>query len=114
VVPPRYSTEALADLSAYWAYVATDRGEATATRVVREIHDAIERLGVMPALGRERPEIADGVRSWSLPHRQTAYYRIATDSKNPVVLIARILHGAMDPERLADAVELSRSSSENI
>ncbi len=103
---PRYSTEALSDLSAYWAYVAADRGEETATRVVREIRDAVERLGVMPAMGRRRPDIADRVRSLNLPHRQIAYYRIDTSGKNERVLVARILHGAMDPKRLADAVEV--------
>jgi toxin ParE1/3/4 len=103
---PRYSTEALADLSAYWAYVAADRGETTATRAVRELRDTVERLGSMPAMGRERPEIAEGIRSFSLPHRQIAYYRIVTTSKASSVLIARILHGAMDPERLLEALTI--------
>jgi plasmid stabilization system protein ParE len=106
---PEFSAEALADLAAYWAYVAADRGEQTATRVVRKIVTAIDRLGVMPTMGRERPEIAVDVRSLNLPYRQIAYYRIAGTSKRPLVLVARVLHGGMDPEQLVGAVDVSRS-----
>ncbi len=103
---PRYSTEALADLSAFWAYGAADRGEDTATRVIADLRAAVERLGTMPGMGRKRPEIAAGVRSFSLAHRHIAYYRIETVRGGEQVLVARILHGAMDPQRLAEAVDL--------
>lgn len=59
-------------------------------------------------MGRKRPEIAEGVRSFSVPHHHIAYYRTEVVPGGAQVLVVRVLHGAMDPERLTDAIEPER------
>lgn len=92
---PIYSPEALGDLSAIWAYFASDRNEAVATRILRDTQAQVARLERLPALGRERPELGDAVRSLPLAgHDYVAYYIVIARPKR--VQIARILHGRRD------------------
>ncbi len=50
-------------------------------------------LGTFPNAGRARPELRDGLRSF-LVHPYLVFYGIDDDRK--VVVIERVLHGAMD------------------
>jgi len=92
---PVYSPEALDDLTAIWTYFASDRSEAVATRVLRDIQAKIAKLEKLPMLGRERPELGDGIRSWALTgHDYVVYY--ALSDRRKLAEIARILHGRRD------------------
>jgi plasmid stabilization system protein ParE len=92
---PEYSPEALGDLSAIWAYFASDRNEVVATRILRDIQAKIARLEKHPTLGIERPELGRSMRSVSLAnHDYVVYYLLAGGKKG--VQIARILHGRRD------------------
>ena len=57
----RLSAEAREDLREIARYIATDNPQA-AHRMMAQFQDAFVRLGEMPHLGRERPELADALR----------------------------------------------------
>ena len=92
---PGYSPEALDDLSAIWAYFASDRSEAVATRILRDVQAKIARLEKFPTLGRTRPELGDSVRSFALASHDYIVYYLLIDRQNQVQ-IARVLHGGRD------------------
>jgi plasmid stabilization system protein ParE len=90
-----YSPEALDDFAAIWAYFASDRSEAVATRVLRDLQAKIMRLEKAPLLGHERSELGGGVRCLPLAgHDYVVYYLVIGRRKR--VEIARILHGRRD------------------
>lgn len=51
------------DLVAIWNYIADDN-EAAADRLLDRIADVARKLAVYPQSGRERPELASGLRSF--------------------------------------------------
>ena len=57
--PPNYlvTSDARADLSEIWSYLAHKRGEATADRVLARINGEFERLASLPGLGHYRDEL---------------------------------------------------------
>ena len=81
---------ALQDLSNIWLTIALDNPIA-ADRVASRIYDAEERLADFPELGRLRPELLTGLRSWAVGD-YIIFYRTTSDA----VEILRILHGARD------------------
>ena len=88
------SQRADSDLDDILDYSIAAHGRDAAEAYLRTLNAAIDWLAERPYLGAACPELRERMRS--LPageHR--IYYRI--DSKD--VLVARILHKAMDPER---------------
>jgi toxin ParE1/3/4 len=57
---------ARADLLETWEYVAARRLSA-ADRLLLTINDDIHTLAKQPLMGRERPELRVGLRSWPTP-----------------------------------------------
>lgn len=84
------------DLLEAWLFIAEENPDA-ADRVL----DAIEReagvLATQPLMGRARPELAQGVRSWPTSTRYILYYTVATDG----IAVLRILHHARDVQQAA-------------
>jgi toxin ParE1/3/4 len=89
-MPYRLSALAERDLDEIWSYVADDASPTTADRLIEAIIDRFELLVQQPRMGRLRPEIGAGVRSFTVENH-VIYYRHDGD-----VLIARVLHGRRD------------------
>ena len=82
--------QALADLAEIWAYIAEDsleHADAFADRIDR----AFEALARKPKMGRGRPELAAGVRSFPVG-RHVVFYVARSDG----IEVVRVLHGARD------------------
>lgn len=86
----RLSGLAEQDLEEIWSYVAEDASPATADRLIDAIVDGFELLGEQPRMGRLRPEVGVGVRSFAV-ESYVIYYHHEED-----VLIARVFHGRRD------------------
>lgn len=68
--------------------------------MVEAIRRTCQRAGEDPQLGRDRPELAPGVRSKIVPeYPYLIYFREAPSPAGATVQIARILHQARDVER---------------
>ena len=62
---------------------------------LREIESLFETLSTQPVMGRERPELADDLRSFPIG-RYVVYYQPWPDG----VDVVRVLHAARDVTRL--------------
>lgn len=84
------------DLLEAWLFIAEENPTA-ADRVL----DAIEReasvLATQPLMGRARPELAEGVRSWPTSTPYILYYTVVADG----IVVLRALHHARDVQRAA-------------
>jgi len=84
------------DLEDIENYLAREAGVETAVRVVDDILERLAKLEeIASSAGTPRPDLGTGVRSWPLG-RYVAYYR---ESRGEIE-IARIRHGARDPQTL--------------
>jgi toxin ParE1/3/4 len=88
------SAKAQADLLEIWLYIA-DRDERAADRVLDEIERVWRLIATHPKMGRERPDILPGTRSFGVMS-WTIFYRIETD----FIEIVRVLHGARDIDEI--------------
>ncbi|MCC6221036.1 MAG: type II toxin-antitoxin system RelE/ParE family toxin [Deltaproteobacteria bacterium] len=85
---------ARSDLDEIWFYIAQDSIDA-ADSVISRLLDKFTLLASQPLIGRERPEIAAGIRSFAV-NAYVVFYRYADGA----VEIARVIHGARDIERV--------------
>jgi toxin ParE1/3/4 len=90
-----YSPAALDDLQNIQRYHLEQAGVTLAASLMARIHSTVERLIARnPHVGRLRPELGSGIRSFPvLPY--VVFYRVAGRS----VLVQRILHGHRDIRR---------------
>ena len=91
----RFSQAAETDLLEVWLTIAEDNPVA-ADGVLDSIHETSLLLGGQTEMGRARPELADGLRSFPTRTRYILYYLV--DGAD--VAIVRVLHHArdIDPE----------------
>ncbi|MDP2824497.1 MAG: type II toxin-antitoxin system RelE/ParE family toxin [Sulfuritalea sp.] len=87
----RYTDSAENDLLEAWLFIAEDKPQA-ADRVVDTIDREARHLLAHPRMGRERPELADGLRSWPTTTPYILFYFVDVEG----VVIARVLHHARD------------------
>ena len=85
-----WTEPALADIEAIYDFIARDSSHY-ATRFVRRLLEAVERLAALPVLGRIVPE-GDG-RHWEVFESP---YRIVYRVEDDVVHVIRLVHGACD------------------
>jgi toxin ParE1/3/4 len=95
----RLSGLAAADLKAIYKYSERTFGRARAVGYVKGLEAKLDLLGIRPALGQARPDIATGVRSFPHVSHIIYYERSASESREAPVYVLRILHGAQDPAR---------------
>ena len=81
---------AISDLMEIWSYIADD-SETNADAFIDELYDTMSNLGHQPAMGREREELAPGIRSFPV-RRYVIFYRHVSSA----VEVVRVLHGARD------------------
>jgi toxin ParE1/3/4 len=86
----KLSPQALTDLDEIWDFIAQDDPDA-ADRFVETLHEACGLIFSMPRVGRSRPELARGLRSFSHGSYVTVYV-----IERDMLTIARIIHGSRD------------------
>jgi toxin ParE1/3/4 len=90
----RISEPAREDLLEIWQHVAANNPEA-AERLMRSFKETFEKLLRFPNLGRERPELAIGIRSFP-----TGKYIVLYQPADEVLEIVRVRHGATKLDEL--------------
>ena len=86
-----YTASARADLLEAWQFVAEENPQA-ADQMLDVIEKGIKLLAQQPSMGRPRPELRTGLRSWPTSTPYVLYYATTTDGLN----IIRVLHHARD------------------
>ena len=86
--------EARADLAEIWDFIAQDSPKR-ASELLRNLESVFETLASQPMMGRERPELADDLRSFPVG-RYVIYYLPWPDG----IDVVRVLHAARDVTRL--------------
>jgi toxin ParE1/3/4 len=84
------SSRARADLVDIWLYLA-ERSVLAADRVLDEIERVCGVIANYPEIGRARPEISRGLRSF-VAMSWVVFYRI----EDGTIRIVRVIHGARD------------------
>ena len=84
------SAASLADLDRIYDYVAASSPQ-NADDLINEFQCALQLLADKPNIGKSRPELHAGLRSWRV-HRFVIFYLSSADA----VTVVRILHAAMD------------------
>ncbi|NDC37922.1 MAG: type II toxin-antitoxin system RelE/ParE family toxin [Proteobacteria bacterium] len=90
-----YTTSARADLIEAWMFVAEDSPSA-ADQMLDTINEGIHLLAQQPLLGRERPELRVGLRSWPTSTPYVLYYIPSSES----LTLIRVLHHARDIQNI--------------
>ncbi len=78
------------DLLEIWAYIADD-SEAAADRILDRIDAAVRGIADHPAMGRARPELGAGLRSFPVGG-YIVFYRLSAE----VIEVVRVLSGFRD------------------
>lgn len=87
----RFTDSAETDLLEMWLNIAEDNPSA-ADESLDSIRATVALLGSQPEMGRARPELADGLRSFPTRTPYIVFYLPDNDG----VLIVRVLHHARD------------------
>lgn len=90
----QFARSAQTDLLEAWIFIAEENPDAA-----NHVLDAIEReasiLATQPLMGRARPELAEGVRSWPTSTPYILYYTVVADG----IVVLRALHHARDVQQ---------------
>lgn len=93
-----YAQSAQIDLLEAWLYIAQEN-PAAADRVLDAIDSEACILATRPLMGRQRPELGRGVRSWPTSTPYILFYLIKGDDIN----VLRVLHRARDLRHVVTA-----------
>jgi|SRR3954469_21373045 len=100
----RIAPQARTDLDRIWDYIFSQSGsETTASRQIDLIADRFRLLSKWPRIGRARPDLRRGLRSFPVGD-YVIFYRTARSS----VTILRVLHGRRDIEGLFSGTSRDR------
>ena len=86
-----FAQSAQTDLLEAWLFIAEENLTA-ADRVLDAIEEDAKLLATQPLMGRARPELAQGVRSWPTSTPYILFYVASTDG----IVVSRVLHHARD------------------
>ncbi len=92
----RFTASAEADLLDLWLYIAEDNPQA-ADNTVDSIYRSAQQLAGQPMMGRARPELAAGLRSFPT---QTPYILFHLPDDDGGIIVVRVLHHARDIEAI--------------
>mgnify|MGYP001069349311 CR=1 FL=1 len=90
-----FTQSAQSDLLEAWLFIAEDN-PAAADGVLAAIEDEAKALLAQPLMGRARPELAEGVRSWPTSTRYILYYLAMPEG----ITVLRVLHHARDIQQV--------------
>jgi len=85
------STEAQRDVDEIWLHIATENSLDVADAILKRIDHAFQKIAEYPLIGRERDELAIGVRSVPVSPF-LVLYRVHQDH----VLILCVVHGSRE------------------
>jgi plasmid stabilization system protein ParE len=91
-----YTRSAETDLLEAWLFIA-EEDPVAADRVLDAIDVEANRLSSQPLMGRARPELGGGVRSWPTATPYVVFY--VPEGEDITVL--RVLHHARDVQHVA-------------
>ena len=94
-----YTRGALDDIKEQFEY-KSDYSDEVARRFADDLVTAISSITDFPAIGRERPELAPGLRSFAANRVRVVIYYYVLGEDDPTVSIARVLRQErdVDPE----------------
>ncbi|MFC1747481.1 type II toxin-antitoxin system RelE/ParE family toxin [Pseudomonadota bacterium] len=84
------SPEAEQDLIDIWLYIAEDQ-PTNADCFLEHLEEKVQKLAEFKELGVERPELAEGMKSFPV-NRYVLFYRSNDDG----IELVRVLHGSRD------------------
>ena len=87
----RFAKSARTDLLEAWLFIAENNLNA-ADQVLESVEREADLLATQPLMGRSRPELADGMRSWPTSTAYILFYLV--DDKG--VTVIRVMHHARD------------------
>ena len=91
----RFRRSAIDDLGEIRSYIAQDNPSA-ARRLVRAIRRRCRLMAEQPHIGRQRPELRSGLRSFPV-QRYIVFYHVINDT----VEIVSIVHGSRDIQAIS-------------
>ncbi len=86
-----FAQSAQTDLLEAWVYIAEENQDA-ADDALDQIDREAETLARQPLMGRARPELGSGVRSWPTSTPYILFYLAETSG----ITVLRVLHHARD------------------
>jgi len=89
-----YTRSAETDLLEAWLFIA-EEDPVAADRVLDAIDVEASTLSLQPLMGRARPELGEGVRSWPTSTPYVLFYV----SEGEDITVLRVLHHARDVQR---------------
>lgn len=92
----RYAQSAQADLLDAWLFIA-QHNPAAADHALDAIEHEADTLSLQPMMGRARPELGRGVRSWPTSTPYVLFYLAGKQG----ITVLRVLHHARDVQRAA-------------
>lgn len=90
----RLSTAAESDLTDIWTY-RSESGEERADELTERLVKQFTMLATFPEVGRSRPEIREGLRSFVAEHH-VIFYRLIDQG----IEVVRVLYGTRDIENI--------------
>ena len=91
-----FTQSAQTDLLEAWQFIA-EENVAAADRVLEVIEYEIKVLSDQPLIGKARPELAEGIRSWPTSTPYVLFYLVDKQT----ITVVRILHHARDIQRIS-------------
>ena len=90
-----FAQSAQTDLLEAWLFIAEENLNA-ADKVLDTIEQEARILATQPLMGRTRPDLADGLRSWPTSTSYMLFYLADTEG----ITVIRVLHHARDVQRI--------------
>jgi plasmid stabilization system protein ParE len=90
-----FAQSAQTDLLEAWLFIAEENLNA-ADRVLDTIEREANVLATQPLMGRARPDLAEGIRTWPTSTSYTLFYVAEPDG----ITVIRVLHHARDVQRV--------------
>lgn len=91
-----FAHSAQTDLLEAWIFIAENNPSA-ADHVLDTIEHEAHILATQPRMGRARPELGEGVRSWPTSTPYILYYLVTQNG----IAVLRVLHHARDVQQIS-------------
>ena len=91
-----FAQSAQTDLLEAWLFIAEENLNA-ADHVLDTIEQEATILATQPLMGRARPDLAEGIRSWPTSTPYILFYLAEADG----ITVVRVLHHARDVQSIA-------------
>ena len=91
-----FAQSAQTDLLEVWLFIAEENLSA-ADKVLDTIEHEANTLATQPLMGRARPDLAEGIRSWPTSTPYILFYLAEADG----ITVVRVLHHARDVQSIA-------------